>query len=421
MLSWEYPPHKIGGIAEHVSALSKALARRGQEVHVVTPVTPGSMGDYEQQEEGVYLHRIAVDSSMPDFISRMNEGMKQAGAYLIPDRNIDIIHAHDWMVSDAAIELAHEYRRPLIATVHSTEFGRSQGIKEEYQMRIHEKEARLVGLASHVIVCSESMKRELRGLFGLDDNDNISVVPNGVDIAKFNFMVDESAMKERFCGSRSAKMILFLGRLVYQKGVNVLIGALSRVLAACPDAKLVIVGEGPMRRQLERDVSFLGIKKDVVFTGYLDDWTVRCLLKAADVLVVPSIYEPFGIVALEAMAAMTPVVASDVGGISEIINNDEGVKVPPDNSEALANAIIKVLHTDDTDVKEMVERGYRKASLMNWDDIAETTFDIYTRILDSEYRNGNGICGCSRGDVCSGDNYKAVEVEAGELWRFQYS
>ena len=191
-------------------------------------------------------------------------------------------------------------------------------------------------------------------------------------------------MKERFCGSRSAKMILFLGRLVYQKGVNVLIGALSRVLDACPDAKLVIVGEGPMRRQLERDVSFMGIEKDVVFTGYLDDWTVRCLLKAADVLVVPSIYEPFGIVALEAMAAMAPVVASDVGGISEIIDNDEGVKVPPDNSEALANGIIKVLHTDETDVKEMVERGYRKASSMNWNDIAETTFDIYMRFLDGE-------------------------------------
>ncbi|MCW7069856.1 MAG: glycosyltransferase [Methanophagales archaeon] len=105
--------------------------------------------------------------------------------------------------------------------------------------------------------------------------------------------MDKSAMKERFCGSRSAKMILFPGRLVYQKGVNVLIGVLSRVLAACPDARLVIVGEGPMRRLLERDVSFLGIKKDLVFTGHLDDWAVRCLLKAADVLVVPSVIRTF--------------------------------------------------------------------------------------------------------------------------------
>ncbi len=420
MLSWEYPPHKIGGIAEHVYALSRALSGMGQEVHVLTIGVPGE-GDYEHGLEqevdgGVYLHRIAVDPFMPDFIKRMNDGMKEAGDYLITDRRIDIIHAHDWMVSDAAIELAREYGRPLIATIHSTEFGRSQGIREAYQMRIHEKEARLVRLASHVIVCSESMDKELRGLFGI--SDNLSVVPNGVDTTKFDFRVDEGDIKERFCGTRNAKMVLFLGRLVYQKGVNVLIGALPRILAECPDARLIIVGEGPMRRQLERDASFLGVAGDVVFTGYLDDHTVRCLLKAADVLVVPSLYEPFGIVALEAMAAKTPVVASDVGGISEIIGPDEGIKVPPDNSEALATAVIKVLRLCDTDVDEMVERGYKKAVSMNWDEVAAATLDIYTGILTHEDEHV-----CDDGDT----GMSELEVGAEEdgygygLWRFKFS
>jgi glycosyltransferase involved in cell wall biosynthesis len=131
-LSWEYPPYKIGGIAEHVYELSKALTRRGQEVHVVT------LGDFPYEEdEGVRLHRIAVDASRPDFITRMNEEMKKIGASIIESTNIDIIHAHDWLVGSAAIDLAFKYKKPLVSTIHSTEFGRSQGLKEEYQRRIH--------------------------------------------------------------------------------------------------------------------------------------------------------------------------------------------------------------------------------------------------------------------------------------------
>ncbi len=406
MLSWEYPPYKIGGIAEHVGALSRALARGGHEVHVVTP---GRYGGYEQQPGGVHLHRIEVDPYTPDYIARMNEGMKEFGASIIYGYDIDVIHAHDWMVSDAAIELAKTHRIPLVATMHSTEFGRSGGIKEAYQMRIHEKEQRLVSTADHVIVCSESMKKELKGLFGI--GDNISVVPNGVEVSKFSLKIDRGALKSRFCGSRDTKMILFLGRLVYQKGVNVLIGAMPRILAECPDTKLVIVGEGPMRMQLEREAFLLGVAEHVVFTGYLDDYTVRCLLKAADVLVMPSMYEPFGIVVLEAMAARVPVVASDVGGISELINDGEGLKVPPDNSYALADAIVAVLTGED--VLDMVERGYNKAIAMDWDGIAEATAGIYMHVLTSATKREELKSQSDRND------YR--DVETGDLWQYRYS
>ncbi|RLG31911.1 hypothetical protein DRN97_08640 [Methanosarcinales archaeon] len=161
-LSWEYPPYKIGGIAEHVYELSKALTRKGQEVHVIT------LGTFSYEEKGgVHLHRIAVDPSKPDFITCMNEAMKKIGASIIEssDTVINIIHAHDWMVGSAAIELAFRYRKPLVATIHSTEFGRSQGVKGEYQMKIHEVEKQLVRLSDHVIVCSESMKKEIQGLW----------------------------------------------------------------------------------------------------------------------------------------------------------------------------------------------------------------------------------------------------------------
>ncbi|RJS75174.1 glycosyltransferase family 1 protein [Methanophagales archaeon] len=154
--------------------------------------------------------------------------------------------------------------------------------------------------------------------------------------------------------------------------MNVLIGALpiilSRYSKGKKDVKLVIVGEGPMRKQLEKDANYLDISKNVVFTGYLDDYAVRSLLKAADVVVVPSLYEPFGIVALEAMAAKTPVVVSDIGGLSELISDGEGIKVTPNNSESLAACIVKILSEEDEDkgkveVEEMVEKGFKRLSL----------------------------------------------------------
>ncbi|RZN41352.1 MAG: glycosyltransferase family 1 protein [Methanophagales archaeon ANME-1-THS] len=415
-LSWEYPPHKVGGLAEHVYELSKGLIRKGLDVHVVT------LGAFPYEENaGVCLHRIALNTWGPDFINRMNEEMKRIGASIIetPNREPDILHAHDWMVSAAALDLAFKYQKPLVSTIHSTEFGRSQGIKGGYQMSIHELEEQLVRLSTHVIVCSESMKREIQDLFGAAEK--ISVVPNGVDVAKFDFFVDKAAIKERFCGSKDAKMILFIGRLVYQKGVNVLIGALPRILASRTglkaELKLVIVGEGSMRPQLERDAAYLGVSNHVVFTGYLDDYTVRSLLKAADVVVLPSLYEPFGIVALEAMAARTPVVVSDVGGLSELIAHGEGIKVPPDNSDSLADALITILSDEDETIRiereRMVLRGYQKALSLNWDTIAAATIAVYSDVL-AKARPG-----------LQPARWKKVEpgvgTRAGDMWKYSYS
>ena len=429
-LSWEYPPYKIGGIAEHVYELSKALTRKGQEVHVVTL---GAFSYPYEEDEGVHLHRIAIDTSKPDFIARMNEEMKKIGASIIEstDTVIDIIHAHDWMVGSAAIELAFRYGKPLVTTIHSTEFGRSRGIRDGYQMRIHEAEKRLVELSDHVIVCSESMKREIQDLFGV--TGKISVIPNGVDTSKFNFEIDRDAIKEKYGVKRSSKLILFLGRLVYQKGVNVLIGALPIILARYSNAKsnanaeegrdveLVIVGEGPMRKQLEKDAAYLGVTKHVVFTGYLDDYEARNLLKAADVVVVPSLYEPFGIVALEAMAAKTPVVASDVDGLSELIRDGEGVKVPPNNSEILAASIIKILSDEDEErakggvvVERMLEKGFERAIDLNWDKISDATIGVYAKVLSLTRAHAKDIE--MRIETGTG-----IGTEKEGLWRHLYS
>lgn len=372
MLSWEFPPLKIGGIAEHVYELSGALARKGVEVHVVTPEPRGMAQNESCDTPGVHLHKIAMDFD-GDFIRLMNVKMVEVASLM----DFDLLHAHDWMVCDAALELRSEARKPLVSTIHSTEFGRSGGIKDGFQMRIHYKEEQLAKLSDHIIVCSESMKKEVMRFFNIKES-RISVIPNGMEVKKFDFAVNDAT---RRIFSDSSKLILFVGRLVHQKGVNVLIGAMPKVLKKVPDVTLLIVGDGPMRQQLEKDAAFLGVSENVKFAGYLDDLTVRALYKLADVVVVPSLYEPFGIVALEAMAAKTPVIVSAVGGLSEIVGGEEGVKVPPDNSEALADAIVSVLTDADEKNRARVEAGYRKVKALGWDNIAEITLRAYARAL----------------------------------------
>jgi len=382
MLSWEFPPLKIGGIAEHVYELSKALARKGVEVHVVTPELK-SMMPYKSccNAPGVHLHRIAMDFNA-DFIWLMNLKMVEVASQM----DFDLLHAHDWMVCDAALELRSRLRKPLVSTMHSTEFGRGGGIKDGFQMQIHYKEEALARLSDHVIVCSDSMKQEVIRLFNVKSS-RISVIPNGIDVKKFDFAADDGI---RRAISNSSKFILFVGRLVYQKGVNVLIGAMPKVLKEVPDATLLIVGEGPMRQQLERDATLLNVSERVIFAGYLDDPTVRALYKLADAVVIPSLYEPFGIVALEAMAAKTPLVASAVGGLSEIIGEKEGLKVPPDNSDKLADAIIDVLTDAGGENARRVRAGYKKALSLSWNKIAEATLEAYTKAVQRRRSKMNG-------------------------------
>jgi glycosyltransferase involved in cell wall biosynthesis len=409
ILSWEYPPYKIGGIAEHVYELSGALSRKGLEVHVVT------VGHLPYEKSGqVHIHRIALDAAQPGFIGRLNNEMMLIGSSIMESNStsIDLIHAHDWMVGNAAIDLAWRFQKPLVSTIHSTEFGRSHGITDGYQMKIHELEKQLVDSSEHIIVCSESMRGELQGLFGV--TENVSVIPNGVDVSKFDFSVDGAALKHKFCGAKKPKMIVFLGRLVRQKGVNVLIGALHTVVNSFSrDVHLVIIGEGPMRQQLEWDAAYLGISNHITFTGYLDDHSVRSLLKAADVIVFPSLYEPFGIVALEAMAAQTPIVATDVGGLSELISDGEGVKVPPDNSKRLAEGIINLLSYDDSAKKRMVEKAFRKVRSLSWDTIADATIDVYAKIVSS-FRTSLATAPQRNIEI-------AIEPAKDGVWRYLYS
>lgn len=388
MLTWEFPPRIIGGISPHVYYLSKSLTRKGMKVYVVTCDFPGA--PQHEVLDGVEIFRIdSYKNPSPDFatwVYLMNVNMQKEAAAIIKglDGNVDVLHVHDWLVATAGIGLKHVFRKPLFATIHSTEIGRRNGIHFDYERMIHETEAWLTYEAWKVICCSDYMVSHVRWAFGLPADKQI-MIPNGVnaDVYAGIEKTDLTQFRIKFALPEE-KIVLFVGRLVYEKGVHVLVNAILKVLEKV-NAKFVIVGNGYMKEQLSGLVKSLGIAQKVLFTGFVDDETLRKLQICADVSVVPSLFEPFGIVALEAMAAKSPVVVSDTGGLGEIVDHDvDGVKVYTNNPDSLAWGIIRVL-TDEKNAQRLRGNAYKKIQeKYNWDGIAQQTENIYKSVL-SEY------------------------------------
>jgi len=390
MLSWEFPPRIIGGISSHVYDLSRALAQKGVEVHVVTCDFPGAP-EYEEID-GVHVLRVdSYTSPSPDFatwVYLMNVNMEKESAAIIRrlDGKINLIHAHDWLVANSAIGLKHIFRVPLVATIHSTEIGRRNGLHTNYERMIHQTEARLTHEAWKVIGCSQYMVSHVGWAFGLP-KDKIIMIPNGVDVNAFSKKFDRDKIRSKYA-SPSEKIVLFVGRLVHEKGIHVLMGAMPKVLARV-NAKFVIVGNGYMKDLLIGQVNRMRLAHKAYFTGFIDDQTLKLLYSCADVCVVPSLYEPFGIVALEAMAAHVPVVASDIGGLSEIIQHDKtGVKVFPNNSDSLAWGITRILV--DQDYADWVKTNAYNEVLKEytWRKIGEKMTSLYQMVYD-EYQGGS--------------------------------
>jgi 1,4-alpha-glucan branching enzyme len=385
MLSWEYPPRIIGGISPHIYYLSKSLARNGIKVYVVTCDFPGAPA--HEVVDGVEVYRIdSYKNPSPDFatwVYLMNMNMQKEAATITRQLGgkIDVFHAHDWLVATAGIGLKHVFRKPFFATMHSTEIGRRNGIHSGYERMIHETEAWLTYEAWKVICCSDYMVHHVQWAFGLP-TDKLVMIPNGVKAEVYTKNDKDLAQFRNKYALPQEKIVLFVGRLVYEKGVHVLVNAAPKVLEKA-NAKFIIVGNGYMKDQLSTIVNNTGLAHKVMFTGFVDDETLRKLQKCADVSVVPSLFEPFGIVALEAMAAKSPVVVSDTGGLSEIVDHDvDGVEAYTGNPDSLAWGINRVL-TDEAYANTLRTNAYRKIQeKYNWDKIAQQTMTMYENILN---------------------------------------
>jgi len=377
MLSWEFPPRTVGGLARHVYDLSRALARLGEVVHVIT--CPVEETDDYQLVEGVHVHRVnqsvLTSGDFIEWVRQLNTAMTGLAAGLMRRETFDLIHAHDWLVEDAALELCGQFRLPLVATIHATEYGRNRGIHNELQQRIHDLEARLSNLATTIICCSEYMAGEITRLFKIPRN-KVHVIPNGVDPA--NLGIPKRLVPGERPPRSGEKIVLFIGRLVPEKGVQVLLKAFSLLSGLLPDLNLLVGGRGPYGFYLKEMAEKLGLDGKVEFLGFLDEADRNKHLKQADVAVFPSLYEPFGIVALEAMAAQVPVIVSDTGGLREVVDHGiDGYKVPPGRPELLAYYIRGVLENPGL-ARDLTMQAWKKVlTVYDWQNIALETLDVY--------------------------------------------
>ncbi len=400
MFSWEYPPHVVGGIGTHVSALIPALSRHGVEVTLVTPRWSGGdaishIGDNavvyrvdppEARMGNLYADAQQTNLNLQDQAQQLwLQGGDGTGAN---PHGFDLIHAHDWLVAFAADSLKRLHKTPLVATMHATERGRGRGnLNGEMAYAINGTEWWLAYEAWRVITASRYMGDEVRNYFQLP-SDKIDVVPNGVETLPFDALdgTDLSDFRIRWA-SPQERLVFFVGRLQYEKGPQVLVEAAPRVLAEFPQAKLVIAGSGGMLESLRRRAFELGVADKVIIPGYISDNDRNCLLKVANVAVFPSLYEPFGIVALEAMAAKCPVVAADVGGLQEVVCHEQtGLIVHSNDVVSLAWGIGQTLRNPGAAATRAANAYHTVREEYNWDRIAERTIEVYDRVVGERAR-----------------------------------
>ena len=376
MLTWEYPPRVVGGIARVVYDLSRTLLKDGHDVTVIT--YKDGDAPYFEDDKGVKVYRVDNYMINPnnfiDWIMQLNFSLiAKANEIIAEHGTFDVIHAHDWLVAYAAKTLKNSYNMPIVATIHATESGRNSGIHDETQRYINDTEWMLTYEASEV-------KNELQRLFGLP-YEKINVVPNGVNLNLFNGVERDYIFRRRFAMDNE-KIILFMGRLVYEKGIQHLISAMPKILNGYHDSKLVICGKGGMLEELQAQVNSMGISNKVYFAGYMNGKDVQKMYKAADIAVFPSTYEPFGIVALEAMLSENPIVVSDIGGLNEIVQHREnGMKAYCGNPNSIADSILELLydHKLCADITKKAKNKVRNE--YNWSKIAQDTHFTYQKAI----------------------------------------
>ena len=386
MISWEYPPHMVGGLGRHVADIALRLASQGIEL---TILTPWSAGAAQQHTVAPNLHviRVPLNERAADIVTRVSDAtvtfLQTAHHIWRLSGGFDIIHVHDWLLADVAIALKHHYRRPLVATIHASERGRRRGdISSSESAAIDAIEWRLTYEAWRVVVCSHFMVTQLMRDFSLP-LDKIDMIPNGVvmPLLPFDTATQRQIFRQRY-QPYDAPLLYAVGRLVYEKGWHVLIAALANLRIDYPDARLVLAGVGGFRAELERVARAHDVYSAVTFAGFITDDERDGLYASADIAVFPSLYEPFGIVALEAMALRCPVVVCDTGGLREVVNaNRTGILVNTGDVDSLVAGLQYTLDYPNL-TQQRIENAYEEARLTYaWETIAAATAAVYGRVV----------------------------------------
>ncbi|SBT43904.1 glycosyltransferase family 4 protein [Micromonospora auratinigra] len=417
MLSWEYPPVLVGGLGTHVHALSVALAAAGHEVTVVTRHAEGA--PLEEYADGVRVLRAAEDpvrfplatDSLLAWTMAFNHTLTRAALRATESAGYDVVHAHDWLVAHTAVTLAEHLDLPLVTTIHATEAGRHQGwLPAELNRTIHGVEHWLSNASTRVIACSGYMREQVTRLFDVPAG-RVDVVPNGVDDRAWQARPRAvAAARARFAGA--GPLVGYAGRLVYEKGVQHLVHAVPYLRRRHPGLRVVIAGDGPYRSELVEQARRLHLDDTVRFAGFLDAGQLPALLAATDTTVVPSLYEPFGMIALEAAAAGAPLAVADTGGLAEIVEPGvTGVTFPHSDPDALAGAVDRLLG-DEVFARRVARRARTMvARRYGWAAIAARTAAGYATA-----RREHGTFTARRAAALLSGGRSAVRVPDGNLF-----
>jgi glycogen synthase len=389
MVSWEYPPLVVGGLGRHVEALARELAAQGHEVRVVT------RGDTAcgrvEVVDGVRVARAALDPLAIDFTTESllawaqasEHAMLRAALPMIRRWRPDVVHAHDWLVAQTAITLAETTGRPLVATVHATEAGRHQGwLPRPLNLAIHSVERWLARRAATVITCSTSMHDEVSRLFELPA-DRVDVVPNAIDAMRWR-VGPAAGRAERARYPGRGPLLVYAGRLVHEKGVQTLLAAVRELRGGYPGMQLVVAGAGAHEPALRAQARRLRIARAVHWRGFVPEAELPALLAAADAVVVPSFYEPFGIVALEAAVCGAPLVVARTGGLHDLAGAGVAVAAFPAGDVAALTVAVGTVLADPEAAARAARRARRiVARDYTWPAVAARTVAAYERALTS--------------------------------------
>ena len=379
LLSWE-SLHSIpvGGVGTHVTELGAALERKGHEVHVFTRIGHGQ-APYERIH-GVHYHRCRfqsnsnfvdeIDSMCRSFVLQVMAAEDFGGAF-------DVVHAHDWLAANALIWIKQGRGRRGILTIHSTEYGRcGNNFHGGQSARIRNQEGGGMDWADRVIAVSSALRHEVQSMYQVPDW-KISTIYNGVSVSNFDGWIEPAEVKRRYDIGPVDPTVLFVGRLVQQKGPDLLIETIPSILKYYPRAKFLFAGDGELRKPGELRARQLGVAHATRFVGFQVNGTLADLYKACDVVCVPSRNEPFGIVILDACSAGKPVVCTKNGGPEEfVLHNINGLKVHA-NPDSIAWGL-GTLFTDFEWARWMGRNGRIAAeTAFAWDAIAEQTLAVY--------------------------------------------
>ena len=390
ILSWEYPPYVVGGMGKHVAEIVPELgglptSRGPLYVDVVTTRYAGE-APVEQLNRYTTIHRVETPPLAPldlyNSVVTNNSPLLDYALDLGRTHDYDGIQTHDWLTGQAAIELKYAWKTPLLTTIHATERGRYRGhVGDPTSHAIDRMEWRLCHESWRAIVCSNFMVGELHNFFGTP-RDKIEMIPNGIDLRHIKPCPPDVLREMRQLYAPNGERLLFyVGRIVYEKGLHVLLRAMPIILDRYPNTRLLVAGKNshemlPLAREL-------GIESAVSFLGFVSNQRRDCIYQTVDAAVFPSLYEPFGIVALEAMALGCNVIASDVGGLSEVVRHlQTGLTSFPGDPASIAWAVDYLFRHPEQAEQWRRWASYEVRTRYNWQGIARRTAEVFAEVAE---------------------------------------